>query len=123
MEISYPSARFPGPPVITFQTPDGWETADAPPANITVFDTASPEHFRVNLMVSVKRVVTEADIVRVAARFAEETRGRFPDYEIIGERRTLLNDLDAVVRAQRVTPLGAEYPIFQAELLAFAPEP
>lgn len=123
MEITYPSERFPGPPRIRFDLADGWDVADAPPAQITVFDTNSPEHFRVNLMISVKRIATEATIVRVAEQFAEETRSRYPDYDIVGERRTMLNGLEAIVRAQAVTPLGSEYPIFQAELLQFAPDP
>ena len=121
MELSYPSERFPGPPVIRLDIPEGWEAADSPTANITVFDTNSPDHFRVNLMVSVRRMQTEASISQVATRFAEETRGRYPDYEIVGERLASLNGHEAVIRAQRVTPLASPYPLFQAEVLLFGP--
>ena len=123
MELSYPSERFPGPPVIRLAIPDGWEPADSPTANITIVDTASPEHFRVNLMVSVRRMQTDASIGQVATRFADETRSRYPDYEIVGERLAPLNGHEAVFRAQRVTPLASPYPLFQAEVLLFGPTP
>ena len=122
--LSYPSERFPGPPVIRLDIPEGWEAADSPTANITVFDTNSPDHFRVNLMVS---VLTHGRPTPPSPRSPPDSPRRravaTPDYEIVGERVADLNGREAVIRAQRVTPLGSPYPLFQAEVLLFGPEP
>ena len=53
--IEYPSADFPGPPRITVDVPDDWETLTVPGVQVAVAQPRVEGTFRANVVVTVQR--------------------------------------------------------------------
>src|SRR5699024_12700768 len=70
--ISYPSAEFPGPPRITGEIPDAWQTLTAPGVQLAVAQPRVEGSFRTNVVVTVQRCA--ADFTLEAARAGLEQR-------------------------------------------------
>src|SRR5690625_5792251 len=70
--ISYPSAEFPGPPRITVEIPDAWQTLTVPGVQLAVAQPRVEGSFRANVVVTVQRFA--ADFTLEAARAGLEQR-------------------------------------------------
>jgi len=81
--ISYPSQDFPGPPRITVEVPDDWETLTVPGVQLAVAQPRVDGQFRANVVVTVQRFGPE--FTRDAARAGlEQRKAALPGLEEIG---------------------------------------
>src|SRR5699024_8863841 len=81
--ISYPSAEFPGPPRITVEIPDAWQTLTVPGVQLAVAQPRVEGRFRANVVVTVQRFA--ADFTLEAARAGlEQRKAALPELEELG---------------------------------------
>jgi hypothetical protein len=83
-EVSYPSAKFPGPVALSLQVPDGWSELAADGQVIALAREVPEGHFRPNVLVSVNRVTKGTGLAPAIADL--HARGnRLTDFVLIGE--------------------------------------
>ncbi|PMC74397.1 MULTISPECIES: hypothetical protein [unclassified Brachybacterium] len=82
-KIEYPSADFPGPPHITVDVPDDWETLTVPGVQLAVAQPRVEGRFRANVVVTVQRF--GADFTLEAARAGlDQRKAGLPELEELG---------------------------------------
>ena len=81
--VEYPSAKFPGPPRITIEVPDDWETLTVPGVQVAVAEPRVEGQFRANVVVTVQRF--GADFTLEAARAGlDQRKAALPELEELG---------------------------------------
>jgi len=81
--VEYPSAQFPGPPRITIEVPDDWETLTVPGVQVAVAEPRVEGQFRANVVVTVQRF--GADFTLEAARAGlDQRKAALPELEELG---------------------------------------
>lgn len=81
--IEFPSAEFPGPPRISLQVPDEWETLTVPGVQVAVAQPRVEGQFRANVVVTVQRF--GPDFTLEAARAGlEQRKAALPELEELG---------------------------------------
>jgi len=81
--IQYPSADFPGPPQISIEVPDDWETLTVPGVQVAVAEPRVEGQFRANVVVTVQRF--GADFTLEAARAGlDQRKAALPELEELG---------------------------------------
>lgn len=81
--ISYPSADFPGPPRISLDVPDEWETLTVPGVQVAVAQPRVEGRFRANVVVTVQRFGPEFSLDAAKAGL-EQRKAALPDLEELG---------------------------------------
>lgn len=81
--IEFPSADFPGPPRITLEVPDGWETLTVPGVQVAVAQPRVEGQFRANVVVTVQRVGPEFSLAEARAGL-EQRKAALPELEELG---------------------------------------
>ncbi|MCB2178092.1 MAG: hypothetical protein KQH57_19970 [Actinomycetales bacterium] len=121
MDLSYPSADFPGPPSLTVAVPDGWVRLDQADTVVAAVDPASPQGAATTFLVTVARVVGEQDLDGLVGRqvsVAAEGLGA----TVERQRREQVAGLDAVWSAFSL-PARSDRPVslFQAQTALLVP--
>ena len=81
--IQYPSADFPGPPQISIEVPDDWETLTVPGVQVAVAQPRVEGSFRTNEVVTVQRI--GSDFTLDAARQGlVQRKAALPELEELG---------------------------------------
>lgn len=81
--IQYPSADFPGPPQISIEVPDDWETLTVPGVQVAVAQPRVEGSFRANVVVTVQRF--GSDFTLDAAREGlVQRKAALPELEELG---------------------------------------
>ena len=121
MDLSYPSADFPGPPSLTVAVPDGWVRLDQADTVVAAVDPASPQGAATTFLVTVSRVVGEQDLDGlVGPQVGAATQGLGAVLE--RQRREQIAGLDAVWSATSVHPTADRpVPVFQAQATLLVP--
>jgi len=81
--ISYPSAEFPGPPRITVEIPDAWQTLTVPGVQLAVAQPRVEGSFRANVVVTVQRFGAEFTLEAAQAGL-EQRKAALPELEELG---------------------------------------
>lgn len=81
--ISYPSADFPGPPRVTVQVPDDWETLTVPGVQLAVAQPRVEGRFRANVVVTVQRFGAEFTLEAAHAGL-DQRKAALPELEELG---------------------------------------
>ena len=81
--ISFPSADFPGPPQISLEVPDEWETLTVPGVQLAVAQPRVEGRFRANVVVTVQRFGPEFSLDAAKAGL-EQRKAALPELEEIG---------------------------------------
>lgn len=81
--ISFPSADFPGPPQISLEVPDEWETLTVPGVQLAVAQPRVEGRFRANVVVTVQRFGPEFGLDAAKAGL-EQRKAALPELEEIG---------------------------------------
>jgi hypothetical protein len=122
VEFRLPSDDFPGFPGLALVAPEGWAPDPRTGAAMLVYDTASPDHFRTNALLTIERVpadTTLPDLVRTSAqRLAESVRA----YHVRFARTAVVAGQPASVRVHTWEVDELPVPVFQVEVLLLAPE-
>jgi hypothetical protein len=81
--IAYPSADFPGPPRISLEVPDDWESVTVPGVQVAVAQPRVEGRFRANVVVTVQRF--GPDFTLEAARAGlDQRKAALPELEELG---------------------------------------
>ncbi|GAA4518225.1 hypothetical protein GCM10023160_00010 [Brachybacterium paraconglomeratum] len=81
--IEYPSVDFPGPPRITLEVPDEWETLTVPGVQIAVAQPRVEGRFRANVVVTVQRFGPDFTLEAAKAGL-EQRKAALPELEELG---------------------------------------
>ncbi|GAA1490007.1 hypothetical protein [Brachybacterium sacelli] len=81
--ISYPSADFPGPPRISVEVPDDWETLTVPGVQLAVAQPRIEGQFRANVVVTVQRFGPDFTL-EAAKEGLEQRKAALPELEELG---------------------------------------
>lgn len=81
--ISYPSADFPGPPRISVEVPDDWETLTVPGVQLAVAQPRIEGQFRANVVVTVQRFGPDFTLEAAKAGL-EQRKAALPELEELG---------------------------------------
>ncbi len=81
--IEYPSADFPGPPRITVQIPDDWETLTVPGVQVAAAQPRVEGTFRANVVVTVQRFGPEFTLEAARAGL-DQRKAALPELEELG---------------------------------------
>lgn len=81
--ISYPSVDFPGPPRLSLDVPDDWETLTVPGVQVAVAQPRVEGRFRANVVVTVQRFGPEFSLDAAKAGL-EQRKAALPDLEELG---------------------------------------
>ncbi len=81
--IEFPSADFPGPPRISLQVPDDWETLTVPGVQVAVAQPRVEGQFRANVVVTVQRFGPEFTLEAARAGL-ERRKAALPELEELG---------------------------------------
>lgn len=81
--ITYPSADFPGPPRISIDVPDDWETLTVPGVQLAVAQPRVDGLFRANIVVTVQRFGPDFTLEAAKAGL-EQRKAGLPELEELG---------------------------------------
>src|SRR5699024_6788498 len=81
--IEYPSADCPGPPRITVQIPDDWETLTVPGVQVAAAQPRVEGTFRANVVVTVQRFGPEFTLEAARAGL-DQRKAALPELEELG---------------------------------------
>ncbi|HEX7349947.1 hypothetical protein [Brachybacterium sp.] len=81
--VEYPSADFPGPPRISLEVPDDWETLTVPGVQLAVAQPRVDGQFRANVVVTVQRFGPEFTL-QAAKAGLEQRKAALPELEELG---------------------------------------
>lgn len=121
IELHSPSGDFPPRPGFSLVVPATWQPERVTAAALLAYDTASPAHFRTNVLVTVERVAADALLTDAVRHLATEAAATYPDYRVLDTRTAPLGGQPAALRLHTFTPPGAAAPVFQLQALVFAP--
>jgi len=121
VEFHWPSDDFPNFPGLALEAPAGWEAERRTGAAMLVYDTDSPAHFRTNALVTVERVPVTAELQDLVRASAQELGATQREYRVLFARTAAVAGQPAVVRVQTWEVDELSVPVFQVEVLLFAP--
>lgn len=81
--IEYPSADFPGPPQISIEVPEDWETLTVPGVQVAVAQPRVEGRFRANVVVTVQRFGSDFTLEAAQAGL-EQRKAALPELEELG---------------------------------------
>jgi len=121
--LRVPSDEFPAAPSFALTVPPSWRPEPTTDAALLAYDTASPAHFRTNVLVTVDRVPGDAELADAFIRLAQAALGAYADYRVLSVHDAPVGGEPAKLRLQRFTPESAAATVFQLQVLVFAPTP
>lgn len=121
MDLAFPSADFPAQPALRLVAPQGWVYVDLPDAVVAAADPHSPKECTTNLLVTITRVIGEADLAAVVQRQIATATSQLggsldrQEREPMAGRDAIWSALSYLIRADRPIPL------FQAQATVLVP--
>lgn len=123
LTLQVPSEDFPAAPSFALTVPPSWRPEPTTDAALLAYDTASPAHFRTNVLVTVDRVRGDADLTDAVIRLAQVALGSYPDYRVLADHGAPVGGQPARLRLHSFTPQPGTTAVFQLQALVFAPAP
>lgn len=123
LTLQVPSEDFPAAPSFALTVPPSWRPEPTTDAALLAYDTASPAHFRTNVLVTVDRVRGDAELTGALIRLAQVALGSYPDYRVLADHDAPVGGRPAKLRLHTFTPQPGATAVFQLQLLVFAPAP
>ncbi|PZP13798.1 MAG: hypothetical protein DI611_13960 [Brachybacterium faecium] len=90
--ISYPSVDFPGPPRLSLDVPDDWETLTVPGVQVAVAQPRVEGRFRANVVVTVQRFGPEFSLEAARAGL-EQRKAGLPELEELGTGEITIDEI------------------------------
>lgn len=119
MELSYPSATFPGPPALRAQFPDTWVGRPAASAVISAVDRDSPSDFGTNVVAIVSRILNEHPLEEMVGVMWTQTTARYPGAQQLESSRTTIAGQPAATTVIAIKPPDTPLAIAQVQTILF----
>lgn len=103
--IAYPSAEIPGPPHVSVDIPDDWESLLVPGVQLAVAQPRIEGRFRANVVVTVQRFGPEFTLEAARAGL-EQRKAALPELEELGTGELEIDGVDWIASEYGYTQPG-----------------
>ncbi len=118
--VTYPCAKVPGPPTVSFDLPIGWTVSTAPGVAFLATKPAGVNEFSTNLVVSIRRVSSAVSLEESASEIGDSLKS-LTDYAELTDSVVDIDDRPVAIREYGFVDSASGTTIFQIQAHVLVP--